>query len=352
MKRSAIAVAALAFLASVGAQAANYHILNVSTMNDVRRIGAQNIPEILDYTTYGGLLDPQDPASWPLMDADIATYPYADPNDPNIPVGIELNDINVYGGISVVAGNVTGATIRQCDNTAGTGLIGFCGHVDPLSLATFQTASATNNLVSGDVTLLNVDHLSGTSAGVKSVLSNPLVWTYNPNTNQLNHQAGGGTAATSASIATCVPVAGTGFTGQCRQLQAWVDASGELGGGSGGSIASSMWNWNGMAANYIVRDSSTTPWHTATGTSTTGGLQISGASGHQGVVWDLSGFVDGVGGVITARVVADVLSANSATGVSALYTLHVTAVPVPAAVWLFASALGLLGWLRRRTLTA
>ncbi|GMW08105.1 MAG: hypothetical protein QY320_00590 [Gammaproteobacteria bacterium] len=353
MKRSIFGIAALVFLASAGAQAAQYHILNTSVLNDVRRVGGANIPEIAQFSTCippsvcSGSLNPLDPTSWPLLDATIATYPYADPANPSIPVGIELNDINVYGSISVVAGSVTAATIKQCDNTPGSGSKGFCSHIDPLSFGTFQTATTTSDVVSGDVSLMNCDHISGGSANAKCVLSNALVWTYNPGTNQLNHQAGGGTALTSSSIATCVVVAG-GPTGSCRQLAAWIDASGELGGGSGGSIASSVWNWNGMAANYIVRDGQTTPWHTATGTSSTGGLQVSGAAGHAGVVWDLSGFVDGVGGIITARVVSDALSGGNATGTSALYTLQVAAVPVPAAVWLFASGLGLLGWLRRR----
>jgi hypothetical protein len=72
------------------------------------------------------------------------------------------------------------------------------------------------------------------------------------------------------------------------------------------------------------------------------------------VVWDLSGFVDGVGGVITARVVADALTNGSAnaTGMSGLYTLYLTPVPVPAAVWLFGGALGALGFARRRQATA
>jgi hypothetical protein len=176
-------------------------------------------------------------------------------------------------------------------------------------------------------------------------MSNPIVWTYNSGTNQLNHQSGGGSAATSASIATCVPVVGTGISGQCRQLAGAIDASGELG---VVNINNSIWNWNGMAANYIVRDSASLPWHAATGTSTTGGLQISGASGHAGVVWDFSGLVPDVGGTITARVVADALTGNSATGMSALYTLELVAVPVPAAVWMLGGALGALGLVRRR----
>lgn len=105
-----------------------------------------------------------------------------------------------------------------------------------------------------------------------------------------------------------------------------------------------------MGANYIVRDGQTLPWHAATGTSSTGGLQISGASGHQGVTWDLSGFVDGMGGTITARVVADVFVGGSAnaTGISGLYTLNLVPIRVPGAVWMLGGALAVLAGVRRQ----
>jgi hypothetical protein len=336
MKKLVLLAAVALFAGSVYAD--SYKILNTSTLNDVRKVGGQNIPEISLYSsclapsTCSGTLNPLNPADWPLMDRDITTWP--DYTDINNPTGIEANNINVDGTITLGVGGVTAAVINQ---------------LDPLSYATFQSTTATNNLVSGDPSITNCDHISGASANLKCVPSNPIVWTYNSVTNQLNHQAGGGTALTSASIGTCVLILGGGATGQCRQLAAAIDASGEL---AQTTITHSQWNWNGMAANYIVRDSSTTPWHTATGNSTAGGLQISGAGGQPGVVWDFSGFTPGVGGVITARTVADVLTGNSATGISGLYTLNLVPAPVPAAVWLFGSAVALLAWLRRRVTAA
>ena len=95
-----------------------------------------------------------------------------------------------------------------------------------------------------------------------------------------------------------------------------------------------------MAANYVVRDATTVPWWTAT----TQTLTVSGAAGLPGITWDLSGFT-GPNSVIKAYTTADSLSGNSAAAISATYTLQV--VPVPAAVWLFGSALGLLGVARR-----
>jgi hypothetical protein len=176
-------LASAALLAAGGAHATQYYILGSSTLNDVRKIGGANIPELSQYSsclspsTCSGTLDPTDPASWPLLDADITTYPYPylDPADPNRAVGIELNNINVNGSISIVAGTVTAAILNQ---------------LDPLSYATFQSATVQNNLVSADPSVVKCDHMSGTSANAKCVPSVPITWTYNPGTNQLNHQAG------------------------------------------------------------------------------------------------------------------------------------------------------------------
>ncbi|MDH5277081.1 MAG: VPLPA-CTERM sorting domain-containing protein, partial [Gammaproteobacteria bacterium] len=290
-----------------------------------------------------GTLNPLDPASWPLLDRTLTTYPYADPNDPNVPVAIELNNINVDGTMSVVAGTVTAAIINQLGG---------------LSYGTFQTTGTISALVTGDTSINGCLRQTDPTTGLCTVTAgsafgplNALTWTYNSTTGQLNHQApvGTGSLTNNNMVATCVNEVGNTSSGSCRQLRASVNADGELG---GTTINNSVWNWNGMAANFIVRDSQTTPWHTGTGTTTTGGLQISGAGGHAGIVWDLSGFVDGVGGVITGRAVADALSGANATGMSGLYTLYLTPIPVPAAVWLFGGALGVLGFARRRQAAA
>lgn len=331
-KTTAVALAvATASLATMSASAANFIVLNTSTLNDMRLIGAANIMNIADYSsciapsTCGGSLNPLDPSQWTAMDKDITTTP---------DVAVEANNINVSGTLSLTGSSITAAVLNQ---------------LAALSWGTFQTAATTANLVAGDTSLLNVDPISGTP--VKSVYSNPMVWTYNPVTNQLNHQAGGGTAATSSSIATCVTVLG-GPTGSCRQFAASIDASGELGGGAGGSIANSIFNWDGLAANYIVRDGQTTPWHTATGTASTGGLQVSGAGGQAGVTWNLNGCTEAsYTCTIYARVVGGALGSGTgnATAVSGLYTLQLqNTVPVPAAVWLMGGALGGLGMIRRR----
>ncbi|MBN8280769.1 MAG: VPLPA-CTERM sorting domain-containing protein [Gammaproteobacteria bacterium] len=311
MKTTHLILAAGLLVASASAQATSYFIVQSgSNLSDVRKIGGQNIPEIGDYTGFGGSLDPTNPLNWPILDSDFNTLPdYT--GYPGTPASnIDPNFSRVNGIISVVGGSVQTATINQ---------------VDPLGYGAYQSATVINNLV-----------------------TNGLVWTYDASVNptRMSHQSGGGTAATSSGVAACVPLVGTGISGQCRQLAAAINASGDLG---QTTIGSSIWNWTGVAPNVTVRDTTSLPWHTATMTSTGPFLPVAGPSGHPGIVWDLTGFTDGVGGTIVAWVTADALQAGaSSTTISARYTLTVTPVPVPAAVWLFGSAVGVLGWARRR----
>ena len=244
-----------------------------------------------------------------------------------VPVGIEANYSRISGTITV---DLDTNTVTAASLTA----------LDPLSLATFQTDVTVNDMVVGNPAL------NGHVAPFTGTPLNLVTWTFSNTSNalglQMAHQAGGGTAATSSNVAACVPVALTGssttaFSGQCGQLAAAVNASGATG---QTTINNSFLNWTGVAANYVVRDATTVPWWTAT----TQTLTVSGAAGLPGITWDLSGFT-GPNSVIKAYTTADSLSGNSAAAISATYTLQV--VPVPAAVWLFGSAFGLLGVARR-----
>ena len=321
-KTTALALAAAAAsLATVGANAANFTVLSTSTLNDVRMIGAGNIMNLADYdasTCLGGTvasctgtLDSRNPANWGYMDKTIATTP---------DVAVELNNINVSGTLSLSGGSVTAAVLNQ---------------LAALSWGTYQSATVTSDLVAG-------------GAG-----DNPMVWTYNPVNNQLRHQSGGGTLATTADISTCVVVQGT-ETGSCKMFSAAVNADGQYGQGTNPANrpANSIFSWDGVAANFIVRDNQTTPWHAATGTASAGGLYISGAAGLAGVTWDLNGCTEAsLSCTIYARVTGTQLNngAANSTATSALYTLQLqNVVPVPGAVWLFGSALGLMGLARRR----
>lgn len=81
------------------------------------------------------------------------------------------------------------------------------------------------------------------------------------------------------------------------------------------------------------------------GTYTPGGFisSLSSSNGLDAIAFDftlLGGQVPGIGGTVRFLVFSDTASTA--------YMIEGTIVPVPAAVWLFGSALGLLGWVRRR----
>ena len=100
-------------------------------------------------------------------------------------------------------------------------------------------------------------------------------------------------------------------------------------------------------ATYTCHDSGLAPATCALGGSTTAQAQFGGAAGDEGI-----------GGTARAAATFDGTSlvifneGYSAPGPGTDYmntfTLTSTVVPVPAAVWLFGSALGLLGWGRRK----
>jgi hypothetical protein len=316
---------------------------NVSNLSDIRRIGAQSIPEVDQYTTYGGSLDPTDPKSWPILDKTYATLPGAvtatylataggsGPNSVSVmPVGIEQNYTRISGTVTI---DTDTNTVKAASLTA----------LDRLSFGTYQSETVINDAVSSDPSV------NGSLAPFTATPLNLMTWTYTDASNALgklmSHQAGGGTAATSSNIAGCIPLVGagpgvgTGISGQCRQLIGGIDANGDLG---AVNINNSVWNWTGVAANYVVKDATTVPWFDATNKT----LTVSGAGGIAGIVWDLSQLGSGI---IKANVASDALTGNSAAAVSGTYTLTTfQVVPVPAAVWLFGSALGLLGVARRR----
>lgn len=184
----------------------------------------------------------------------------------------------------VVGGVVTGATINQ---------------LDQMSLGAYQSDTAQSNIIFND-----------------------LVWTLQGGA--LVHQAGDG-------LATCIIVLGTRCTGQ----------GGVVTGDVNDASARSPWIFDGVLADTGIEDTSTTPWHTATDDMRTIG-PIDALS------FDLSGFVDGVGGTIVITAAGDQPFGGRSSAVAATFNLDVTLIPLPAAAWLFGSALGLLGWMKRR----
>jgi hypothetical protein len=336
MKRQVIGIAAIGLLAGAGAQAAQYYV--TGGLSDVKHIGGSLIPEINSYQPHDpGGLDPANPANWTLM---VTSNPGAgfgaggwDPNNPTV--------APTRGGVSAAIGTV-GAVQSQMGITAGV------------------VNSATLQMLAGEA--MKYAHFQSctpstgppfTSCVISDLVAQNLVWTYDAGLNTLMHQTDPYTESPNhmnpTKTAYCRPAggntfyggpSGTGITGQCGVLRSAVSNSTALG----------LWNWDGMAADYHVIDSQMALYWTGTNKV----LNIGGASGHAGVTWDLSGFVDGVGGVVKAYVVAGAVGSSTSTtapgnntGVAGTYTLNLVPIPVPAAVWLLGSALGLLGFARR-----
>jgi hypothetical protein len=326
-----ISLATTGLLLAGTAQAITYNVASGSIGN-VRHIGGSLIPEINDYQPHNASgLDPANPANWTLMVTSTPGSGFGgwDPNNPTVdPTRGGASAAIAGGGISsvtVVGGVVTAATLTMA---AG----------ELLRYAHFQSCTPSGGP-------------PFTSCVITDLVAQNLSWTYNSVNNTLMHQADPYTESPNhvnpTKTAFCTPAGGvafnggptgTGITGQCGVLRGAVSNSTGL----------SFWNWDGMAANYHVIDSQMALYHAGTGLV----LNIGGASGHAGVIWDLSGFVEGVGGVIKAHVVAGAVGTSTSTtapgnntGVAATYTLNV--VPVPAAVWMLGGALGLLGFVRR-----
>jgi len=236
-----------------------------------------------------------DPSSWPLMDANIGV------------AGNQANNALVFGNITVVGGVVTAATITMHGG-------------EKIQLGTYQTATTTSNLsIAGATWIFN-------PAGVAA----------NGSLGTLTHT----TQALGGVNASCVPVlGGPTVTGQCSSFRTATNSAN----------ANSFVLWDGVAANFIVVDNLASPANNFTPSSVGGvpNYNTSGAAGINAIVWDLSGFNETTGeGTILANVALTTQTGNNATVITGTYTLN--AVPVPAAVWMFGSALGVMGLVRRR----
>lgn len=285
------ALAVTAMLTANTANAVTVTLASNSNLSSVKRVGGNSF----DSTGFVSA----DPSTWALMDADIGQ------------AGNQANFALVGGSVTVVGGVVTAATIIMQSG-------------QKISLGTYQTASTTSNLDISDVT-----------------------WTYNPSGVAANGSLGTLTHTTQALggvNAVCTPVAGgPSVTGQCSSFRTATN----------GANANSFLLWDGVAANFTVVDNLASPANNFSPSSVGGvpSYNAGGASGLNAIVWDLTGFNESLGtGTILAKVALTTQTGNNSTVVTGTYTLN--AVPVPAAVWLFGSALGVMGLVRRRQLAA
>lgn len=135
--------------------------------------------------------------------------------------------------------------------------------------------------------------------------------------------------------------------------------------GAGGSVALSINDGSYDATNEDLRDSIVVQLQSTSVTgSVTGigfdytldgdnGAVIFGVNGETPFIGDegmFLGILSTDGMTISSVDVIDVSNLDS--GVRIIDNVAITTIPVPATVWLFASALGLLGWTRRRTVPA
>lgn len=262
-------VAAAAPLAATAASAPEtfYRIDSAtSTLSEVRRIGGALIPEIGSYSnTNPFLLDPQDPKTWPLLSA---TFGLWNPANPTALPPIVPQVISVGGTLNVVGGSVTEASIQQ---------------LGQLSLGTFQSFNFDDNV--GVISDMQV---------------NGLTWTYDPLAGTLRHGADPGNAECVPAAANLGGASGVQVSGQCGLLRNAVNSAG----------GNSWVNWTGINAGYTVFDTQTAPYHQGTGGSLLVGPQSA-------VEWDLTDFVEGVGGIVRARVTSSALGGNNASAFTA-----------------------------------
>lgn len=339
---SAASLLGAGLLLATTADAAVYGIYN-GTLSDVRLIGARSVPNALDYAGVGddvndGTLDATNPMNWQPMVGGFSTWDVNDPTTPPVAGGVGAL---VGGTINHDGVSVTGAVINMLAN-------------EVLKFGTFQSCTSSDPNASGGNTTADPNYVTSPCT-ISDMVTRNLVWTYNPVTGKLLHAndgIGGDSAFQGTTypaqnfnrLAICEPAAanygggtGTALTGSCRTFRALTNNGSEL----------SLWSWQGVNANYSVQDAAQVPWQF---TNTGATINVGGASGHAPVTWDLSGFTPGVGGQIIAHVTSMAISLTNQdrTAIYGKYTFDVVLIPVPAAVWLFGSALGLIGWLRRR----
>lgn len=203
-------------------------------------------------------------------------------------------------------------------------------------------------------TLINVLTYSGqgTAGTPGNASSSTSTWSYDDVTNLLT-QTGGtfNNRVTTAPTTTLYRTSITGLVmgnGGAASASTFACTEGNFGSGVGASICG---NYT-LGANFA--NESTTTWGPGTAASRTIGGDDA-ASGPQQTIASLNG-MNTITFVGTTLQISNRTCTGSCTTLPAgaynngqLWNLSVPAIPVPAAVWLFGSALGLLGVARRKS---
>jgi hypothetical protein len=205
--------------------------------------------------------------------------------------------------------------------------------------AAFGVTSAQAGVITG-LTFVSEVGESANGSSQDNIASTTATWSYDTATDILS---GTGLYSSASQI---IPIPGQLFTrnisdltvgnGGAAAATAYSCIEGSFGGGVGASLCG---NYN-FGANFLQE--STNSWGPGTAFSqTVGGDDVSigpqqSLAQHDGMFGNWNG--------------TTLVMTNAITGVSG-YDMIFVKVPVPAAVWLFGSALGLLGWARRRATT-
>ncbi len=216
-----------------------------------------------------------------------------------------------------------------------------------IAVATAIGAAGAANAADVAVTLtaVNTGSNNGESLGF---LSGTLTGTYNTTSGVVTMDAG-----TTSVLFNLSPLPGnelfthnhTNWTtgGGAYAASAYSCAEGQFGGGVGAHLCG---NWT-FGTNFI--NESSVNYGAIPGTRTLGGDDVSVGAQQQGSDYATSTASIGGGSLVMQSALWNTLGSGgtSTGGVELVFNV----VPVPAAVWLFGSALGLLGWTRRRLQT-
>ncbi len=213
-----------------------------------------------------------------------------------------------------------------------------------IAVATAIGAAGAANAADLAVTLTAVS--TGSNNGESSaVLSGTLTGTYNTSTGIVTMDAG-----TTSAFFDLNPLPNndlfthnhTNWTtgGASYSASAYSCAEGQFGGSVGAHLCG---NYN-FGSNFI--NESSVNYGAIPGTRTLGGDDVSVGAQQQGSDYATSTASIGGGSLVMQSSLWNTLGSGgtSTGGVELVFNV----VPVPAAVWLFGSALGLLGWVRRR----
>lgn len=214
-----------------------------------------------------------------------------------------------------------------------------------VAVAVASAIGATGAAQAADIAVTLTDVVTGSNNGASAAftLEGQLSGTYNTSTGVVSMAAGTTSATFNTSPTTTLFTHNNTnwSTGDGNySASAYSCAEGTFGGGVGAHLCGNY----SLGTNFL--NESTINYNSVPGTRTLGGDDTSVGSLQQGSDYATTTFSYAGGTLIMNSAAWTGGSATSTAGLQLRFSA--AAIPVPAAVWLFGSALGLLGWVRRR----